>query len=1511
MHSHSDTPTTQGLYHPSREHDGCGVAFIADIKGKASHQIVKDGLYILGNMVHRGAVSADPTTGDGAGILLQIPDDFFREHLPFSLPEKSHYACGNIFLPKDPERASFYQGIMEKEILFCGLKILGWRDVPVNSYFVGKKAGLSEPMVKQVFLSQEDLSDRRFSLALLRARKRIEKFLLKLDADDKSFVYICSLSADSIVYKGMLLADQLEGYYRDLKEENFISSVALVHQRFSTNTFPAWKLAHPYRVIAHNGEFNTIQGNINAMRGRENNMMSADLSVEEMEDLQPIIMPGLSDSGSFDNALEMMLQTGRSLPHCLAMMVPEAWRSREHMDLDKKGFYKYHASFLEPFDGPATITTYHEGQICAILDRNGLRPARYFVTKDERIIFASEMGVLPVPEKDILSKGRVWPGKMILVDLKKGVLFEDQEVKESFINKRPYQEWVNQNLVELLDLPCQGEVEELKHHPLSTYQQAFGYTEEEIRVQMLPMAINGQEGTGSMGNDTPMAVLSKKTKPLFEYFRQRFAQVTNPPIDPIREGLVMGLSSYFGKEWNIFEESAECCKQIRVHSPILTNSELEKVLLCQEEPLRSSRIPILFDATGKEGALEKALEDLFIKVEEQVDKGSHAIILSDREISKEKAAIPVLLALSGVHHYLLRKGKRGNVGIFLETGQARLVHHMAVLIGYGATAVNPYVAFETVKDFWELKKKKADEDNSDIPEYIEWEGNLVKALKKGILKIMSKMGISTVRSYKGAQVFESIGLSQKLVDKYFTGTISLLDGIDLKDVESENLEYHNYAFAIKPHGERHLEWGGDLQWRPDGEYHLFNPETISLLQQSVRQGSYERFKEYSSRINDSSQNHSTFRSLFEFKKSRPSIPLEEVEDVNKIVKRFATGAMSLGSISQEAHENLAIAMNRVGGKSNTGEGGEDPSRFVAVSPLINKRSAIKQIASGRFGVTTHYLVNADELQIKMAQGAKPGEGGQLPGKKVSEYIAKIRNSIPGVTLISPPPHHDIYSIEDLGQLIFDLKNVNPKADITVKLVSEFGVGTVAAGVAKACADTVVISGHDGGTGASPISSIKQAGTPWELGLSETQQTLLLNDLRSRIRIQVDGQMRTGRDIVVAALLGADEFGFATAPLVAQGCIMMRKCHKGTCPVGIATQDPELRKFFPGKPEHVINLMLFMAEEVREIMADLGFATMDDMIGHCDELIVKSDVKLDTVEKIQMDRVLYKVADSQTTLYCSEKQNHDIDDVLDRKLIILAEEALLCGQKVYESLEICSANRTTATMLSGEVAKRFGVQGLPEDTINFQFRGTAGQSFGAFLAPGISLTIDGVANDYLGKGMSGGKIIVRPTADSTLVAHENWIAGNTLLYGATAGEVYLSGWVGERFAVRNSGCHAVVEGAGDHCCEYMTGGIVVVLGGTGRNFAAGMSGGLAYVLDEEALFYRRYNPDMVDVVPLEEEDLQTLEMMITKHYRYTGSEVAKRLLSDKGSLASLFVKVFPKEIQKILKLKNETFALSGV
>lgn len=1491
--------TAEGLYDPQFEHDACGVGFIANINGTKSNRIISDGIRILENLVHRGACGCDPETGDGAGILIQVPDRFFRQaELKCDLPPAGQYGVGMVFLPRDQDERHHCERIIEKAVAEEGQHFLVWRDVPVDNRRIGRQARLVEPVIRQFLIGNErtGCDETDFERLLYIIRKSIERTIAMAQLRQASYFYICSLSCRTINYKGLLLAHQIASFYQDLTDTSLESALALVHQRFSTNTFPTWDLAHPYRMLAHNGEINTLRGNRNWMRARQSQLESP-LFGKNIGKLFPICNETGSDSATIDNALEFLVQGGRSLAHSILMLIPEAWQGNPYMDADKRAFYEYHACLMEPWDGPAAIAFTDGRSIGAVLDRNGLRPARYLVTKDGQVVMASETGVLDVPPENIAAKGRLQPGKVFLVDLTQQRIIDDEELKHQFATQKPYRQWLHDRMIHLKNLPAPPRFHEPDHDTILQRQQAFGYTVEDIRILMAPMATQGEEPVGSMGTDTPLAALSKRPQLLYNYFKQLFAQVTNPAIDPIREELVMSLIGYIGTDGNLLDETPLHCRQLRLDTPILTNAELEQIRHLSAEGFRTVTLPIFFEAKRGACGLEQELKQLCEQASREVAAGSNILVLSDRGVDAHHVPIPSLLAVSAVHHHLIREGTRTRVGLVLESGEAREVHHYALLIGYGVSAINPYLAFETLSDM--IRQHLLPPDVSEENAY----RNYIKAINKGLYKTFSKMGISTIQSYCGAQIFEAIGLHPEVVDKYFTGTASRISGVKLDVIAQEALARHEFAYPpARVPGNRDLDSGGQYQWRRDGEFHQLNPDSIAKLQIATHSGSYETFKEFSAIINRESEEAATLRGLLKFKAGN-SIPIEEVEPASEIVKRFATGAMSFGSISREAHETLAIAMNRMGGRSNTGEGGEDPTRFKRDPNGDLRRSAIKQVASARFGVTTEYLVNADELQIKIAQGAKPGEGGQLPGRKVDKFIAKVRFSTPGVTLISPPPHHDIYSIEDLAQLIFDLKNVNPQARISVKLVAEVGVGTVAAGVAKAHADLVLISGYDGGTGASPLSSIKHAGIPWELGLAETQQVLVKNDLRSRIRVQTDGQLKTGRDVVIAALLGAEEFGFSSAPLVTLGCIMMRVCHLNTCPVGIATQDPVLRSRFAGKPEYVINFFTFVAEEVRELMAQLGFRTFEEMVGRVDMLETQAAVDHWKARGLDLTPLLTKPAVPNTVpIHCQQAQDHGIDHVLDRKLIKLAKDALENRCPVEASLPIRNSDRTVATMLSGEVAKRYGLPGLEDGTIRLKFTGSAGQSFGAFLANGIELTLAGDANDYMGKGISGGRIIVVPQVGSTFVPSENIIAGNTLLYGATGGEVFIHGVVGERFAVRNSGARAVVEGAGDHCCEYMTGGVVVVLGKTGRNFAAGMSGGVAYVYDLDGLFHTRANDGHGSILfeaVSDEEDITILHNLVEQHYRYTNSERARHILDEWVSVLPRFIKVISQEYKDMI------------
>jgi glutamate synthase (NADPH) large chain len=1528
------TPLAQGLYDPALDKDSCGVGFIADIKGRKSHQLIEDGLRILCNLEHRGAVGADPRMGDGAGILVQIPHKFFVKktaELGIKLPKPGEYAVGYLFMPMDPNWRQIVRDIYAEVIAREGLTLLGWRDVPTDNSTLGESVKPTEPKHMQVFIGRgkKKFSEDEFERRLYILRKSISNAIYRRRERRTAGYYPVSISCRIVIYKGMFLADQLGAYYPDLHDPDFESALALVHQRFSTNTFPTWSLAHPYRYIAHNGEINTLRGNVNWMAARQASV-SSPLFGKDINKLWPISYEGQSDTACFDNALEFLVQGGYSLAHAMMMMIPEAWAGNPLMDEERRAFYEYNAALMEPWDGPAAIAFTNGRQIGATLDRNGLRPARYLLTRDDRIVMASEMGVLPIPERDIVKKWRLQPGKMLLVDLDQGRLIPDEELKATLAKSHPYKEWLARTQIVLEELPGTANEAPISNLSLLDRQQAFGYTQEDLKFLMTPMATTGEEAVGSMGNDTPISALSDKPKSLFTYFKQNFAQVTNPPIDPIREELVMSLVSIIGPRPNIFDlEGTSKTKRLEVRQPILTNEDLEKIRSISEmsgDHFKSHTFDITFPAEHGADGMGWALDELCERAEEEVRNGCNIIILSDRKAGAERIAIPVLLACAAVHHHLIRNGLRTSVGMVLETGEPREVHHFACLAGYGAEAINPYLAFETLTAMKGELPGKPSEDKDVIKKYI-------KAIGKGLLKVMSKMGISTYQSYCGAQIFDAVGLRQDFVDKYFTGTHTRIEGVGLAEIAEEAVRRHRDAFSDAPIYRSMLDVGGDYAVRVRGEDHVWTAETVSRLQHAVRGNSQDHYRAFAQIVNEQNERLLTIRGMFRLKKAeedgRKPVPLEEVEPAKNIVRRFSTGAMSFGSISREAHTTLAIAMNRIGGKSNTGEGGEESDRFKPLPNGDSMRSAIKQVASGRFGVTAEYLVNSDVMQIKMAQGAKPGEGGQLPGHKVDKIIAKVRHSTPGVALISPPPHHDIYSIEDLAQLIFDLKNVNPAGDVSVKLVSEVGVGTVAAGVSKARADHVTIAGFEGGTGASPLTSIKHAGSPWEIGLAETHQTLVINRLRGRIAVQVDGGVRTGRDVVVGALLGADEFGFATAPLIAAGCIMMRKCHLNTCPVGVATQDPVLRKRFKGQPEHVINYFFFVAEEVRALMAELGFRTFDEMVGQMQMLDRRKLVEHWKAKGLDFSKLFTKPpAEKGTAIFKCEPQDHKIKEILDRKLIAESQPALDRGAPVRLQSEIHNTDRACGGMLSGEIAKRYGHEGLPDNTIHVRFTGTAGQSFGAWLARGITFELDGDANDYVGKGLSGGRLIIRPPADSGIVPEESIIVGNTVLYGAIEGECYFRGVAGERFAVRNSGAIAVIEGAGDHCCEYMTGGIVVVLGRTGRNFAAGMSGGIAYVLDEDNTFTSRCNMAMVELEPVPEEeqiaeqeyghyndleshgrvdvmsdlttmDAERLRTLIANHARHTGSRRAAEILANWDSYRPLFRKVMPVEYRRAL------------
>ncbi len=1537
-------PQQQGLYDPANEHDACGVGFVVNIKNRKSHAIVAQGLQILKNLEHRGATGYDPLLGDGAGILIQTPDAFFREEMArqgVTLPPAGDYGVGMVFLPRDEAVRRACEAAIERSIRYEGQMLLGWRDVPRDNRGLAQAAKDVEPCVRQVFIGRgrgvadADALERKLYVI----RKAAGHAVQALRLPEGKMFYVPSMSARTVVYKGMLLANQVGEYYLDLQDPRLVTAMALVHQRFSTNTFPTWDLAHPFRMIAHNGEINTLRGNVNWIRARQNGISSHVLG-EDLEKVWPLIYDGQSDSASFDNALELLVMGGYSLAHAMMMLIPEAWAGNRLMDEERRAFYEYHMALMEPWDGPAAVAFTDGRQIGATLDRNGLRPARYLVTDDDLMVMSSEIGVLPIPEERIVKKWRLQPGKMLLIDLEQGRVIDDAELKRSLASAKPYRQWIEQSRYFVDDLP-EVKYSEPLTGPLLDIQQAFGYTQEDFKFILEPMATQGEEATGSMGTDTPLPVLSEKSKPLFNYFKQLFAQVTNPPIDPIREEIVMSLISLVSPNPNLLGlGEAEPTPRLEVMQPIVSPADMAKLKQIDRLSKGTFR-SIVVDTTtlAAEGTpgMSRSLYRVCTRVERAVHEGFNVIILSDRATDKDHAPIPALLACSAVHQHLVRVGLRTSVGLVVEVGAVREVHHFATLAGYGAEAIHPWLAFESIAAIAARLPGK--------PSVAEAQKRYIKAIDKGLMKVMSKMGISTYQSYCGAQIFEAIGLSSDFIARYFTGTPSRIEGIGLKEVAGEALRTHAAAYGNDPVLAGALETGGEYAWRVRGEEHMWTPESIAKLQHATRSGKVDTYKEYAKLINDQTKRHMTLRGLFEIEPAGAPVPLEEVEPAREIVKRFATGAMSLGSISTEAHTTLAIAMNRIGGKSNTGEGGEDATRYqtlkggetlagligesrverdIALQPGDSLRSKIKQVASGRFGVTAEYLASADQIQIKMAQGAKPGEGGQLPGHKVSEYIGFLRHSVPGVGLISPPPHHDIYSIEDLAQLIHDLKNANPQASISVKLVSETGVGTVAAGVSKAKADHVVIAGHDGGTGASPISSIKHAGTPWELGLAETQQTLVLNRLRSRIRVQADGQMKTGRDVLVGALLGADEFGFATAPLVVEGCIMMRKCHLNTCPVGVATQDPELRKKFTGQPEHVVNFFFFVAEEVRELMAQMGIRKFEDLIGRADLLDMREGIEHWKARGLDFTRIFHqpKVPAEVARRHVGE-QDHGLTGALDHQFIAKAGPALEKRGKIVIESAIRNVHRTCGTLLSYEVARRHGHAGLPDDSIHIKLTGTAGQSFGAFLARGITLDLTGEANDYVGKGLSGGRIVVKPSASFRGKPEENIIVGNTVLYGAIDGECFFRGVAGERFAVRNSGATAVVEGLGDHGCEYMTGGTVVVLGQTGRNFAAGMSGGVAYVLDEEGNFEKRCNLSMVALEPVAEEkavsetgeleshgkvdvrhlgraDDELLRALIEKHAQLSGSARARMILDKWAAYRGKFVKVMPHEYRRALK-----------
>ena len=1492
-------PKREGLYDPEFEHDACGVGFVAHLKGEASHNIVSKGIELLINLEHRGAVGAEKNSGDGAGILTQMPDKFLRRVLKeddIHLPEFGHYGVGVVFLPKDPEAYAECKTIVENCIEELGQEFIGWRRVPTVNESLGYTVKNVEPYVHQVIVKRNpQLQDAEaFERKLFVIRKYTQSKVTASPVNGTGYFYMPSMSYKTISYKGQLITEQLPLYFPDLSEPDYESAIALVHSRFSTNTFPSWPLAQPFRYIAHNGEINTLRGNVNWMRARQSMLKSKLFTEDELDKIYPFLINEAkgSDSSVLDNVVELLTLAGRPLPHVMMMMIPEAWKDAE-MDEKRRAFYEYHATFMEPWDGPASVAFTDGKVVGATLDRNGLRPSRYFLTKDNILVMASEQGALEFATEDIVLKGRLQPGKMFLADLEQGRIISDDEIKATISGGHNYGEWIEKQKIDLDDLKLNNEVKQPNHETVLQRQKCFGYTQEDLKVTLTPMANTAYEATGSMGNDAALSVLSNASINLYNYFHQLFAQVTNPPIDPIREESVMSLISYIGPQGNLFQEVDEDRKFIKLKSPILTNEQFEKLNGVDEFNFRAKKISILFDST-KKGSMQEALDAVIKQASDAVKEGFAVIILSTRGISTNQAAIPTLLATSAVHHHLISEGIRTNCGLVVETGEARAIHHFATLIGYGANAINPYLAFETIED---MRSRKLIDENITHEKAIE---NYITAIGKGIFKVMSKMGISTIRSYTGAQIFEVVGLSQNLVDNYFKGTPTRLEGIDIDTIEEETLLCHTIAYPREIIEANDLPVGGHFAYRQRGENHLFTPETVFLLQNSTKTNSYETYKQYAKLINEPQEAYVTLRSLLDFKKLSP-INIDEVESVDSIITRFATGAMSYGSISEEAHTTLAIAMNSIGAKSNTGEGGEDAARFGTT-----KNSKIKQVASGRFGVTANYLVNSEEIQIKLAQGAKPGEGGQLPGHKVDEIIGRTRHSTPGVGLISPPPHHDIYSIEDLKQLIHDLKNANTKARINTKLVSEVGVGTIAAGVAKAHSDVVLISGFDGGTGASPQTSIKHAGLPWELGLAETHQTLVKNGLRSRIVVQTDGQLRTGRDIAIATLLGAEEWGIATAALIVEGCVMMRKCHLNTCPVGIATQDKDLRAKYTGKPEHIVNYVKFMAQELREVMAELGFKTINEMVGRTDKLKAREGVNHWKAKHLQLERLLHRVhLRSDDTAYNTTKQDHGLDIALDNKLMDLARPAIANATPVKEEVKLRNINRTVGTMLSAEVTRKYGEKGLPDDTIHFKANGSGGQSFGAFVTSGITFEIEGDANDYFGKGLCGGKLILYPPHNSTYEANENVILGNVSFYGATSGESYIYGLAGERFAVRNSGANVVVGAIGDHGCEYMTGGRVVILGEIGKNFAAGMSGGIAYIYDKDKNLAQRINKGSVDLDRIETDaDEAEVKGMIENYVKYTGSKEATELLNNWESTKADFIKVMPVDYKRVLKEQAE-------
>jgi len=1488
-------PAIQGLYDPQNEHDNCGAGFICSLKGKKTNNIIHKALDILDCLEHRGAVSADGKTGDGAGILIEIPHDFLLEQCEFKLPELHQYAVGMVFLPKKENQRSFCVSVLENEVKKQGLDVLGWRKVPVDSGVVGSIAALTEPVIMQIFIGRgsESLSDHEFNIKLFCARKISEHTISQSKLSQASYFYLPSLSTHTLIYKGLLIPEDIKEYYKDLKNPAVVTRLALVHQRFSTNTFPTWDLAQPFRYMCHNGEINTYKGNFSRMQVREE-LLENELFGPEIKKILPIVLPGKSDSASMDMTLELLLATGRSLPEVMMMLVPEAWEKHTYMDDNKKAFYQYNSCVMEPWDGPASIPFTDGKYIGALLDRNGLRPSRYTVTKDGYVIMSSETGVLEILPENVDRHGRLEPGKMFLVNMDEGRIIEDDEIKKEITSARPYKKWLKENLLQLKDVPYRGNSKKVEKEDFETRMRIFGYTQEDLKTIITPMSTSGKEAIGSMGVDTPLAVLSDRPQLLYNYFKQLFAQVTNPPLDGIREEIVTDISLTLGNEFNIFEVDYNHAKKLSIQNPVISNEDLDKIKFIDHNDFKAVSISTLYEINNGLNGLESALEDMIVEISKAIVKGANIIILSDRGVSPSLAPIPMLLATSHTHHTFKRLKKRSQFGIIVESAEPREPHHFSLLFGYGASAINPYLVNEIIT----FQSKK-----TIIPESPDKAiNNYNKAIAKGIIKVMNKIGISTLHSYRGAQINEALGLSKKLIDKFFCNTPTRIEGIGLYEIEKEISKRHSKAYIHESKLGLPLEIGGDYRWRRDGEAHVVNPSTIATLQQAVRQNKPETYNAFSKLINDQNEKLMTLRGLFEFSSFDP-IPIDQVEPWTEIVKRFKTGAMSLGSISQEAHENLAIAMNRIGGKSNSGEGGEDPKRFKPDTNGDFKNSAIKQVASGRFGVSSHYLSTAEEIQIKMAQGAKPGEGGQLPGPKVNPYIASVRNSTPYVGLISPPPHHDIYSIEDLSQLIYDLKNANRNARINVKLVSEVGVGTIAAGVAKAKADVILISGYDGGTGASPLTSLKHAGLPWELGIAEAQQTLVMNNLRSRVVLECDGQMKTGRDVAIACLLGAEEFGFSTAPLIASGCIMMRACHLNTCPVGIATQDPELRKNFKGKPEHVINYMHFIAEELRQIMSDLGFRTVDEMVGQSQKLNMKKAIKHFKAQGVDLSNILYKPpVPPQFKERNTESQNHNLENVLDIQILKEATPALNKKKKQELKFHIKNTNRTIGTILSYEISKLYGAAGLPKQTLKLNFTGTAGQSFGAFATKGLLMKIEGTVNDYFGKGLSGATLVAKVPEKSTFVPHENIIVGNVALYGATNGEAYINGIAGERFCVRNSGANAVVEGIGDHGCEYMTGGITVILGDIGRNFAAGMSGGIAYLYSNDGKFdEKKFNLEMVEIENLQVKDIEIVKELVQNHVIHTKSPKGNDILKNWKNLSKNFIKVMPTDYKRALEM----------